>query len=181
MTTRLKKESGLPVPQSKEAAEELARAMVEDQLEAERLVADRDSAVLKATEPFAGKIETLEAENKLRLAALEIWAQANESEFGSDKSLSLGGHRVGWRTGQPTATTMSKWTWKKVMANLLEQPKRIRDLYVRIKEEPNKEAFIARREDHPDELKALGVRIVQTERFYLEPDREGQDSPLLTS
>lgn len=180
-TNRLKKDIETTVPQSKEEAAALAREIAAAMLSKETLIADRDTAVLAISEPYDLKIETIELENAARHGALETWSSANVAEFGKKKSLELSGHTIGWRTGQPKLVTLSKWTLKKVLENLLEQPKKIRDLYIRTKQEVNKEAFIARRDDHPEELAALGVKVTQAETFFFEANREGQDGPTLTT
>lgn len=179
--TRLKKDTEAAVPQSKEEAAALAREIAAAMLRKETLIADRDTATLAISEPFDLQIETIEAENNARHGALETWSAANVAEFGKQKSMKLSGHSFGWRTGQPKFATLSKWTLKKVLENLREQPKKLRDLCIRTKEEVNKEAFIARREDHPEELAALGVKVTQRETFFFEANREGQDGPTLTT
>ena len=50
----------------------------------------------------------------------------------------------------------------------------LRKRFVRTKEEVNKEAMVAARDTHRGALDMLGVEIVQTETFYLDPAREGQ-------
>jgi phage host-nuclease inhibitor protein Gam len=161
-------------------AEALATRLVELQLERETLVAERDAAALEVTRPYAPKIDTIDGELKSGLDILETWADHHTEEFGKAQSLTLSGHRVGWRLGQYAAKTLPKWTWDKVLAKLKEMPKSWRDRYIRVREEANKEALIADRLI-ADELAMVGVKIVQERRFYLEPAREGQADTTLTT
>ncbi len=154
-------------------AEALAVQLVELQLRRETLVAERDAAVLEAARPFAPEIDQIDGEIKVGLDRLEAWADANPEEFGKAESTTLSGHRVGWRLGNHTAKTLSKWTWDKVVAKLSELPAGWRKRYLRIKTEVNKEALVADRRAKRV-LASIGVRIVQERRFYLEPAREGQ-------
>lgn len=161
-------------------AEALATRLVEIQLRRETLVAERDAAALEVTRPYAPQIDQLDSEIKAGLDILETWAEHHSEEFGKAESVTLSGHRVGWRLGNFAARTLPKWTWEKVVARLQELPKSWRDNYLRIKTEPNKEAMIADRAQ-AEALASIGVRIVQERRFYLEPAREGQADTTLTT
>lgn len=161
-------------------AEALATRLVTAQIERETLVADRDAAMLKAAGPFAPDIDRLDSELKTGLAILEAWAEHHIEEFAKAESVLLSGHRVGWRLGNHAAKPLPKWTWKKVLEAILEAPQGLRDRYLRVKTEPNREALVADR-DLKDQLKSVGVRVVQERRFYLEPAREGQEETTLTT
>lgn len=64
------------------------------------------------------------------------------------------------------------------LAAIKERSRGWRERYIRISEEPNKEAMIQDRQQ-AEKLAEIGVRIVQERRFYLEPAREGQDDTTL--
>jgi phage host-nuclease inhibitor protein Gam len=157
---------------SRTDAEALASQLVECQLRRETLVAERDAAVLEISRPYAPQIDALDNEIKHGLAVLEVWAEHHAEEFGKAESVTLAGHRVGYRLGNFAAKTLPKWTWAKVVAHLQELPKSWRDTYLRTKIEPNKEAMIADRSTI--DLASIGVQVTQERRFYLEPAREGQ-------
>jgi phage host-nuclease inhibitor protein Gam len=159
--------------------EALATTLVAAQCEREALVAERDAAMLAAGAPYAPRLDRLDRELKTGLAILEAWAEANLAEFGKGESVTLAGHRVGWRLGNFAAKLRSKWTWAKVVEALQEGPRLVRERWLRTKVEPNKEAMIQDRETAPAELAQYGVEIVQERRFYLDPSREGQDDKTL--
>lgn len=98
---------------------------------------------------------------------IRSWAEANPSEFGHAKSLDLFHAVIGWRTGQPQLKTLSGWTWDRVLEKLKSAG---RHFYIRSKEEVNKQQIIADRELlTPEELRNLGVRVIQDESFFIDP------------
>jgi phage host-nuclease inhibitor protein Gam len=161
-------------------AEQIAAGIVRAQIDRETLVADRDAAVLAAQEQHQPEIDQLSAAIDQDMSMLESWAAAHPDEFGAKRSITLSGHRVGWRTGQPRAKGKRGWTWAKILAVLRESSEELRSRYLRTREEVSKEALIAARETHPLDLEYLHVQIEQSETFFLEPAREGQDPTTLT-
>lgn len=164
---------------SKEDAARIVRETVQLQLDQEAAVVARDNAVKAITEQHNAGIDKLGAEIAERMAQLQQWLTAHPEELPKDvRSLKLDGHTIGWRCGNHAAKTLKGWTWKKVVAALEETRKRIREKYLRVVTEPNKEAMIADRR-RAKLLAKFGVEIVQGETFYLEPNREGQADPTL--
>lgn len=159
-------------------AEALASRIVELQCRREQLVAERDAAILEVSRPYAPQIDQVDGEIKVGLDILSTWAESHPEEFGKAESTLLAGHRVGFRLGNFSARTMPRWTWAKVLAAIKERSRGWRERYIRISEEPNKEAMIQDRQQ-AEKLAEIGVRIVQERRFYLEPAREGQDDTTL--
>lgn len=171
MTNRVKKKAVPGADYTRDEAAALAAAVVASQIQRERLVADRDTAIEKAAAPFRAQIDKADAEIADGLARLEAWSAANKAEFGDARSLVLpGGNRVGWRLGKWTAKTLKGLTWDDVKATLEGLSKGWRDLYLRTKTEVAKDAIIADREKV--EWDKIGVRFEQAETFYLEPHRE---------
>ncbi len=104
-----------------------------------------------------------------KLAVARDWAEANPSEFGDGKSIEFTQGKVGFRCGNPTLKPLSGWTWVTVLDRLQQSARS----YLRTIEEVNKEALLADRELlGADKLRELGVRVVQDEKFFLEPKRE---------
>jgi phage host-nuclease inhibitor protein Gam len=150
------------------------RQTVALQLRREQLIAERDKALQVIAERFGAQIDEAGATIEERTALLQQWAEAHEDAFGRDRSMSIEGHRLGWRLGNHRAATRRKSTWADVLERIRACAAQIQQRFLRVKEEINKEALIAARETDPDLLAAIGVEIVQTEAFYLEPNREGQ-------
>ncbi len=86
-------------------------------------------------------------------------------EFASRKSVVLVHGTVGFRTGQPALKTVAGVTWEKVLAAL----KRRAPEFVRVKEQPDKEALL---ELPPERLESFGLRVEQAERFFAEMNKE---------
>lgn len=136
----------------------------ERQLEREARLKQVDDA---HAEVLAGLEKALQEKTEL----VRTWAEGNESEFDGRKSLETAHGVIGWRTGQPTLKTLAGWTWDRV----LERIKSLKALghYVRAKEEVNKQAILSDREGMgPDALRAIGLKVIQEEPFYVEPRLE---------
>lgn len=98
-------------------------------------------------------------------ARVEAWAQAHPEEFAGRKSIVMVHGTIGYRTGQPTLKPVKGMTWERVLDVL----RRIAPAYVRVKEEPDKQALLTLGEEN---LGTLGLKIEQAERFYVEPNKE---------
>lgn len=187
---------------SRESAERTVREIIDRQIAREKLIAARDGEVQAVLVRHNPKIDdaTLAIDTDFEL--LETWATENRGEFGDAKSLVISGHRIGWRTGNPKVETRGKLTFKTIVAQLLKAGGVLKAKFVREKPELNKDAVLevnriaegraeALHALDPEAkaeviaaavatLKALGVRVTQTENFYLEPDREGQPELRMT-
>lgn len=141
-----------------------------------QLAIERNSRLLYI-EKRRKEIEDNEAERLGEIAAeinavserLRVWAEANMAEFGDKKTLELTHGKMGWRLGNPTLKPLRGYTWASVVDALRD----VAPEYVRKREEPNKEAILSDREKiGVDKLRLLGVRMVQDEPFYVEPNIE---------
>ncbi len=119
---------------------------------------------------YEADLTSLSQELDQKVELVRAWAEANPDEFKGLKSLDLVFGVIGWRTGQPTLKTLSGWTWDRV----LEKLETIGWFsYIRSKKEVNKQQILAERETiAPENLRAIGVKIAQSEAFYVEPKLE---------
>lgn len=102
---------------------------------------------------------------------LRGWAEANPSEFKGAKSVALTHGTIGWRIGNPTLKTITGFTWDRVLEKIQGLPLFRR--FIRTKEEVDKAAIIAERDSlAPDDLRAMGVRVMQEEAFFVDPKME---------
>lgn len=120
---------------------------------------------------YEARLADFDAEIETLAADLEAWAALNPDAFRERKSLDLTHGTIGFRTGQPTLGCIAGVKWEHVLdmlkCNRMAQ-------YVRTIEEPNKEALLADREKiGADRLRALGMKVGQKERFFVEPKTEG--------
>lgn len=187
---------------TRESAERTVREIIDRQIAREKLIAARDAEVQTVLAKHNPKIDdaTLAIDTDFEL--LETWSEENRTEFGDAKSLVINGHRIGWRTGNPKVETRGKLTFKTIVSQLIKAGGDLKAKFVREKPELNKEAVLeinrvaegkadSLKTLEPEQrdqaiaaaraaLKELGVRVTQTENFYLEPDREGQPELRMT-
>jgi phage host-nuclease inhibitor protein Gam len=155
------------------------------QTELRALEAERDHAVLVAQATHALAIEDLYKEIEAKAALCEKFAEEHRAELlpGTAKSNETPLSRYGFRLGNPTLKTLSKWTWEKVIAAL--DRFQMNDC-IRVKREVDKDAILCKGGDGAIDgyenakkravaLNEVGLRIVQAETFYIEPKVDGAE------
>lgn len=160
--------------------DETVNRCVELQTQIDLLNARKARAQKRVLDAFAIKIEPLETEQKLLAGQAEKYADDHRDEILPKKLKSaqttLG--TFGYRTGNPTTKTLSKWTWDKVVEALkLEKLA----AYIISKPEPAKAKILADGKDgiltnadgQPVALSKVGIKIDQGEVFYIEPKTDG--------
>ncbi|MFH0907161.1 MAG: host-nuclease inhibitor Gam family protein [bacterium] len=169
------------MPRIKSAAPALTRDQVDDLVgqitEADNkraaLVAVMNSELDAARAEFSKEIGPLTELLDDKTAALESWARANVDQFGNARSLEFSRGTIGFRLGQPTVKPTKGSTLRTVLDYLKRVP--WGQVYVRFKEELDKEALIAARADlTADQISKAGFTFAQDDRFYVEPK---QDQP----
>lgn len=90
--------------------------------------------------------------------------------FGKNKSFESAFGTVGFRTDPPSLKTLTKVKWDDVLANL----KRMKlSKFVRTKEEVKKDELLAARTtDVAKKFPEIGVRVAQTEQFFITLKKE---------
>jgi phage host-nuclease inhibitor protein Gam len=138
-----------------------------------KAIASRDEIILSITEDYTGKIELCEAAIKEKTAALCAWAEANPQLFEKKKSLALYAGTLGFRTGTPKLSLLSRaWNWKKVTdALMVHLPNFIRSV-----PEADKESLLAQREELAPVFPLVGVKVEQGESFFIEPNLTDTDA-----
>ena len=130
--------------------------------------AQLDKAILAAREEYGGVIKGLNNQIAVKLAQAEQYATRNRENLlqGDAKSGETGKARWGWRLGNPTLVLLSrKFTWGAACA-------RIREMgltsYLKVSDpKPDKDKLKAELDD--ERLASLGLRIEQTEAYWVEP------------
>ena len=132
-----------------------------------------DAEKLAVEEKYAANLAACEADIKAKSEILRAWAEANPEAFGKKKSIDFAAGTLGFRTGTPKLKLLARWTWDKVLAAIEARAFN----FVRTTPEVDKEAiitFYASATDKPEvEAKVLapiGVKVVQDESFYVEPN-----------
>jgi phage host-nuclease inhibitor protein Gam len=153
-------------PKTREELEGLV-GQIADLINHERLLkVQMDDALLEIKSRYEAHFAGVKERLAVLLPQVEAWAEAHQDEFGKQRSLTLLHGTIGWRTGNPTLKTIAGWTWDRV----LEAVRTAAGNYIRSKEEVNKQAILADRVIlGPEGLRALGVKVVQADDFFVEP------------
>ena len=135
--------------------------------ERRQFIARLDDAILNLQADAAPGLKQLDTEIATRTEALRAWALASPEAFGKRKSIAFAAGTVGFRTGTPALEPLNrKWTWSSITAAVAQAW----PCYIRTRTEVDRAALLARRED-PElaaALPAVGLRVVQSEAFYVE-------------
>lgn len=136
-----------------------------------KLIANRDAEVLAVNKRYEANLAKCDEAVQASTSALEAWALANPAEFPAGrKSLELVAGKLGFRTGNPKLSLLSRaFNWEKVLT--LVQSKIA--AWVRTKHEVDKEAILAAyasRQTTDNDLRALGLQVIQDETFFIEPN-----------
>lgn len=142
---------------------------------------EAEAEIKAVMERHNARIERTQTEMAEGFDAIEDYARRHRPELfkGDDKTVTINGHEIAFRTGNPTVTTGKGTTQKAVLVALLEHDDaNWADQFVRWKESLNKEAILDQWNAETGEWKAeglgladLGVEIEQTERFHLKTNR----------
>jgi phage host-nuclease inhibitor protein Gam len=190
--TRIKKKviDSVSIDEANAAFAELAKADSSNK----KMNAEMDLAITKIREKYQDKLE----ENNLlineKVEILEMYLKLNPSVLGNNKSIELIHGTIGYRKNTPSLKTLKGFTWE----SCLNLAKVFLDIkYVRKKEELDKEALLADREnlivekvkegdlqegaveeDKGVELQSFfskcGFEVKQEETFFIKPKNEGE-------
>lgn len=148
------------------------------QRNATQILLDENLGKVRAT--YGPEIAECEARITAKSERLQVWAEANPDEFPKGKkSIEMNFGTLGYRTGTPKLKTLGRITWAKVLEKI--RAAGILD-WIRTEESVNKERIIgdargACDEEVPrqfinDKMRQVGVQVVQTESFFIEPKIE---------
>ena len=167
---RIKLES--PAIKTREEMERLVGEICALTIKHDDLKISMDTHLTEVRERYEKMFAEIQPALDAKMALAQDWAEAHPSEFGKGKSVEMVHGVVGWRTGTPKLKTLSGWTWDRVMEALKSIPK-FAARYIRRKDEVNKEGLLADREAlRPEDLRTIGVKVVQEEAFFIQPKRE---------
>ena len=159
------------IPQSLADVEELLAQVAASDAATRKVTAQMDAEITRIREKYAA---ILDRENERCDEAEEqiaSWAELNKEAFGEKRSMVLTHGTIGWRLGNPAvklrARVRAEAALERVRANAPE--------FIRRTEELDKQAILAAyaaRGLTDAQLEPLGLRITQTERFFVEPKTE---------
>lgn len=149
------------------------------------LKAQRDLKLHQIAAEFDQPIAAIENQMANMTMTCARYADGHRAQlFGEQQSASSRGVRHGFRKGPPKLETLAKFTWAKVLAKL--QSLHLAD-YIRLKPEVNKEAILEHGKggtiaieenggkiEFP--LSEVGVKITQTEEYFIEPRSDAAET-----
>lgn len=160
-----------PVIQTRAQAESILGEIRDLTIERAQQMATREAQLKEVEDEHKDSLAALGKRIQEASELLRGWAEANPSEFHGAKSVVLTHGTVGWRTGNPTLKPVSGFTWDRVL-------EKIRGLvpyrrFIRTKEEVDKAGILAERETlQPEDLRMMGVKVIQEEAFFVDPKIE---------
>lgn len=162
--TRIKNPAPLyPVPQNRDEANEAIAKIGIAQRERARIQADMNDALATVKQRFEEEAKPFNAQIEAMFQGVQTWCEANRTELtkgGKVKFANFPAGEIKWRMRPPKVTL-------RAVDTVLETLKRLGlNRFIRIKEEPNKEAMLA----EPKALEGLaGVKFEQGEDFVIVP------------
>lgn len=147
-------------------------------LKHEALKNEMEERIRQIREEYETRFVDLDTESKALLQEMDGWADENPGEFKTKKSLDLVHGTIGYRTGMPRVTLPRGVKEDEVVAELLKTEDG--DKFIRVKSELDKDRIINvfTGEDFIEKfftakLGEIGIKVSQTERFFVEIKREG--------
>ncbi len=160
-----------PTIQNRHELDAVVENVVQLQLARAALERDQEQEIASIRQRFRGPLAELDRYLLLETTWVETWARTNAGAFPDEKrSLACTHATIGFRVSPPRVDRASrKWNWTDIAAKLGELAWGRR--YLRQPApEVNKEALLAdRAELDAVELRKVGVKIVQEERFFIAP------------
>ena len=164
-----------PSIQSRHELDAVVENIVQLQLNRAELEREQDQEIAGVRQKFRAPLAEIERYLTLETSWAETWARSHPEAFRDRQSLALTHAAIGFRVSPHRVDRASrKWTWGAIAQKLGELGWGRR--YLRQPAlEVNKEALLAdRAELSPAELRQVGLKIVQEERFFIAPHREAE-------
>jgi len=168
--TKREKKPIINAPKTVEEAEDALSKYATADAQAEEITAKMDQKITEIRNKHAEVLQLLGNTKEEEGKKVQMWAETNEDMFASKKSMDMAHGTVGFRTGQPKLKTLSGHTW----ASVTELMKERAPDYVKETLTPMKDKLIADRDNEEMDkfLKAIGLKIIQDETFFIELKKE---------
>ena len=169
-----------PVLKSRLQVEDTLREIVGATLNRNKATLEMDKAITAIRERYEALLTECNKSIEEKTELVRVWAEANPEEFGKLKSLDFVHAIIGFRTGTPTLKTITGWTWDRVLEKIKAFPALLK--HVRTKEEVNKQTLLLDRETIGDDgLRQIGLKVVQSESFFIEPKLTERENKIATA
>lgn len=139
-----------------------------------RLTTQMDAQLITIKSDYEAPLAAVDEIIQTTTDTLRAWAEANPETFPKgSKSLTLVAGTLGFRTGTPKLALLSRaFNWDLVLAMV----KQFWPSFIRTEEAVDKQGLLGLHSQAEDklasdaELRRLGLKVVQEESFYIEPD-----------
>jgi phage host-nuclease inhibitor protein Gam len=170
------REKALDIPKiSKDQAEDVLSEFANADAQLQELTAEMDQQMIKIRDQYSKRIEDLGAIKEEKFKTLHFFATQNKKEFFTEKKKSIDflNGVIGFRTGTPKVSTLKGITFKAAL-EMMKKMSSLKSKFVVTKEEINKEAIIALRDDKKimDKISTVGLSVIQDETFYVDLKKE---------
>lgn len=133
------------------------------------ILAKMDEKIAEIRRKSEDELNEIVAKKDSAKEVIEVYCRENPQLFEKKKSYETLHGTVSYRTAPPKVKNLKGFTWASV-TNMLKE---FMPDYVRTVEEPAKDLILANRDTISDEdLKRVGVEIVQDEAFYIDLKKE---------
>ena len=159
-----------PVIQTRPQLETLLENITQLQRERDELHQQLEDEIAAVRRKHRPQLDEMESFLDKERTWAESWARANPGQFGPDRSLACAAATIGFEPAPVRIERASRrWTWSRIAHTLVELPWGKR--YLRLPPpEVDKDALLADLATlSPDDLRAAGMRIIQADRFFIEP------------
>lgn len=160
-----------PIPQTLADVEGLMAQVAAADAAQRKITAQMDAEITRVREKYAAALDHEKALREAAEGQIASWAELHKADFGDRRSMALTHGTLGWRLGNPSVKLRAR-----VKAEAaLEQVKVRLPEFVRTVEELDKASLLnayAGKAVTDADLEACGLKIAQTERFYVEPKTE---------
>ena len=165
-----------PAIQNREQLDAVVENIVQLRLERTELLCAQEQEIAAVRQKYRAPLAELERYLLQETSWVETWARENPAAFAEKRSVNCPHATIGFRTTPPRVERATrKWTWTAAALKLAETAWGRR--YLRIPApEVNKDAILTDRATlSVDELRQVGLKILQGERFYIEPHGQSEE------
>jgi phage host-nuclease inhibitor protein Gam len=170
MATKAKTAAAVAVPQTREEVQQWISTLGQTQRDRAKLTGDMNNLIAPITEQFAPIIDAKVQEEQRLLEGIATWCEANKSDLTKEaKTVNLVTGEVQWRMNPPSVAFKRGIKVEEIIAHIKQL--KLAKLFVRVKEEVNKDAILAADDKTKKKLTAAGtIKIVtDTEMFSVTP------------
>jgi phage host-nuclease inhibitor protein Gam len=170
MATKAKTKAAPAVPQTREEVQQWISNLGKMQRDRASLTNDMNNLIAPITEQFAPIIAEKVSEEERLLEGIATWCEANKTDLTKDaKTVNLVTGEVQWRMNPPSVAFKRGIKVEEIIAHIKQL--KFAKLFVRVKEEVNKDAILAADDKTKAKLTAAGtIKIVtDSETFAVTP------------